>query len=397
MKTQTIAIDKLIQNPNNPRVIKDHAFAKLVQSVKDFPDMLKIRPIVVNTSLMVLGGNMRLKACQEAGIRKIPVIIADLSPEQEKEFIVKDNISGGEWNWEQLVADWDVSKLEIWGLDIPEFTSEQPVEDDYEIPEEIKTDIVIGDLFEIGQHRLICGDSTSENSVSKIMNGKIADLYITDPPYGVKYEGKTKRKLRIENDELSTDDTHKLWADVFNTFITILKPGGSIYVTVPPGLLQVGFMQTLLVADCLHQCMVWNKGSMVMGHSDYHYKHEPILYGWRPGAKHYFTKDRTQTTVFDVAKPSRNAEHPTMKPIELWSKFINNSSRPSELVVDSFLGSGTTMLAAHQLKRICYGVELDPKYCAVIIDRMLTFDPSLVVKRNGKPYKINTNKKLNGK
>ena len=143
----------------------------------------------------------------------------------------------------------------------------------------------------------------------------------------------------------------------------------------------------MLEQECLRQCMLWNKGQMVLGHSDYHYQHEPILYGWKAGGTHYFTSDRTKTTVFDFKKPLRNDIHPTMKPVELWAEFINNSSKIGELVIDSFLGSGTTMVASHQLKRICYATELDPIYCNAIIDRMLKLDPSLIVKKNGEIYK----------
>ena len=209
---------------------------------------------------------------------------------------------------------------------------------------------------------------------------------ITDPPYGVSYTGKTKDALKIQNDAMSKDDTHELWRDAFDTALTILKDGASIYATVPPGLLQLGFMQVMVDADCLHQCMVWNKGQMVLGHSDYHYQHEPILYGWKPGKSHYFTKDRTKTTVFDFQKPMRNAEHPTMKPVELWSEMIHNSSSADNICYDSFLGSGTTMVTSHQLNRKCYGMELDPKYCQVIIDRMKKLEPSIVIKKNGMPY-----------
>jgi site-specific DNA-methyltransferase (adenine-specific) len=185
---------------------------------------------------------------------------------------------------------------------------------------------------------------------------------------------------------MTAEQTHELWRSVFNTTLTFLRDGASVYATVPPGLLQLGFMQVMVDAEVLHQCMVWNKGQMVLGHSDYHYQHEPILYGWKPGAKRYFTKDRTKTTVLDFKKPLRNAEHPTMKPVELWSELISNSSNSGDIVYDSFLGSGTTMVASHQLNRKCYGMELDPKYCQVIVSRMLKLDPKISVKKNGETY-----------
>jgi DNA modification methylase len=379
---EKISIKKLKSNPNNPRQIKDENFKKLVQSIKDFPEMMDIRPIVVNKQMIILGGNMRFRAAQEAGMKEVPCIIADITEDQEREFIIKDNVSGGEWDWDRLANEWDTDKLQEWGLDLPVDFGEalSAEEDDYTIPDEIETDIVLGDLFQIGEHRLLCGDSTDSDAVARLMDGVLVDMLITDPPYGVAYVGKTKDALQIQNDKMSADDTHLLWRDSLVTSLIFMKDGAIIYTTVPAGLLQVGFMQAMVETDTLHQCMVWNKGQMVLGHSDYHYQHEPILYGWKPG-KHYFTSDRTKTTVFDYKKPMRNAEHPTMKPVELWSEMIGNSSRIGDLCYDSFLGSGTTMVAAHQLKRKCYGMELDPKYCQVIIDRMKKLDPSIEIKK----------------
>ena len=172
-------------NPNNPRLVKDDKFSKLVQSIKDFPEMLELRPIVVNDDMIVLGGNMRLKACKEAGLKEIPIIKASqLTEEQQREFIIKDNLGYGEWDWEMIANEWDADKLNEWGMDIPDFKGEEieAVEDDYEIPEEIKSDIVLGDLIEIGQHRLLCGDSTDSDQVAKLMNGQKADISFTSPP-----------------------------------------------------------------------------------------------------------------------------------------------------------------------------------------------------------------------
>ena len=180
-------------NPNNPRLIKDDKFAKLVKSIKEFPEMLNIRHIVVNKDMIILGGNMRFKACKEAGLKEIPVIIADnLTEEQEREFLIKDNTSGGEWDFEMLANEWDAEQLEEWGLDIPDFEADEvleAVEDDFDAtpPEEPKT--VLGDLYEIGEHRLLCGDSTCSDTVAKLMNGSKADMVFTDPPYGVDYKG----------------------------------------------------------------------------------------------------------------------------------------------------------------------------------------------------------------
>ena len=185
-------ISEVKLNPNNPRLIKDDKFKKLVQSVKDFPEMLNIRPIVVNKDMIILGGNMRFRACKEAGIKEIPVIIADLSEEKQREFLIKDNTSGGEWDWDMIANEWDTDELEAWGLDLPVFNIEDAgtaEEDNFEAPDVgIETDIVLGDLFEIGEHRLLCGDSTDSDAVAKLMDGKKADMVFTDPPYGMKLD-----------------------------------------------------------------------------------------------------------------------------------------------------------------------------------------------------------------
>lgn len=351
--------------------------------------MAEVRPIVVNKDMIVLGGNMRLKAMQEAGWKDAPVQIVDWPEDKQKEFIIKDNVGFGEWDWNMIANDWDAEQVTDWGLDIPDFKIEdgEAEEDDFEIPIDVETDIVSGDIFKIGNHTLGCGNCTDTDFLSRLFYDELADITITDPPYGVSYTGKTKDKLQIQNDALSEEQTHQLWKDCLASMWIYLKEGGVIYATVPAGPLHIGFADAMKELGALRQIMVWNKGSMVMGRSDYHYKHEPILYGWKPGAAHYFVNDRTKTTVFDCEKPSANRDHPTMKPIKLWSEFIKNSSRNGDIIYDPFLGSGTTMVAAHQLNRKCYGMELDPKYCQVIVDRMLKLDPTLEVKRNGIPYK----------
>jgi len=387
MKTEKININKIKLNPNNPRLIKDDKFAKLVQSIKDFPEMLEIRPIVVNDDMIILGGNMRFKACKEAGLKEVSIIKASgLSEEKQREFLIKDNVSGGEWDW-QLLNDWDALELESWGLDLPaEFVTElEAEEDNFETPEGgIETDIVLGDLFEIGEHRLLCGDSTDSDAVAKLMDGVLADMCHTDPPYNINYEGGSKKREKIANDIL--DDFPKFLYDVYTTIATALKKGGAIYVWHASSETH-NFIQQFLDAGFLFKSyIVWNKNNSTFGRSDYHWKHEPCIYGWLDGASHKWCGDRKQTTVWDIERPSRSEEHPTMKPIPLCSKPIENSSVQGAIVLDVFLGSGSTMVAAHQLNRKCYGMELDPKYCQVIVDRMKKLDSTLVIKRNGIDY-----------
>jgi site-specific DNA-methyltransferase (adenine-specific) len=384
MNIETVKISTVKSNPNNPRVIKDDKFDKLVQSIKDFPQMLEIRPIVVNDDMIVLGGNMRLKACKEAGLKEVPIIKAsDLTEEQQREFIIKDNVGFGEWDWEQL-KEWDGEELEAWGLDVPEFDADQVLEaeeDDFnEAPPENPI-TVLGDLYEIGEHRLLCGDSTDSDQVAKLMDGELADMCHTDPPYNIDYEGGSKKREKIANDKL--DDFPKFLYDVYTTISTALKKGGAIYVWHASSETH-NFIQQFLNAGFLFKSyIVWNKNNSTFGRSDYHWKHEPCIYGWLDGASHKWCGDRKQTTVWDIERPSRSDEHPTMKPIPLCSKPLENSSDIGDIVLDVFLGSGSTMVASHQLKRKCYGMELDPKYCDVIVRRMIKLDPTLTVKRNG--------------
>lgn len=383
-----VPISQVIPNPTNPRIIKDDKFKKLVKSIEEFPQMLELRPIVVDSNMVVLGGNMRLKACIAAGLKEVPIIVADqLTDEQKGEFIIKDNAGFGEWDWDLLANEWDVEALTDWGLELP--FDNTPVleaeEDDYEAPSEIKTDIVLGDLIEIGNHRLLCGDSTDSDAVARLMDGQKADMVFTDPPYNVSYEGKTKDALTIQNDKMSIKDFSKFLSSVFSVLYLNSKEGSPIYVFGPieDGTFLNAFNES---GFKLQSILIWLKNTIVLGRKDYHYKHEPILYGWKEGAAHKWYGGRDKQTVFECNKPPRNGEHPTMKPIELCEFYINNSTQNNNIIIDAFLGSGSTMVAAHQLNRKCYGMELDPKYCQVIVDRMHKLDPSLEIKINGKPY-----------
>jgi len=414
-----VKITEVIANPNNPRLIKDEKFKKLVKSIQDFPDMLNVRPIVVNKDMVVLGGNMRLKAIKEAGHTEVAVEIVDWNEQQQKEFIVKDNVGYGEWDWDDLANNWDAQELTEWGLDIPGFVNDETIaeviEDDYEIPDEINTDIVKGDLFEIGEHKLLCGSSTETDTWAKIFGQELADMVMTDPPYNVNYEGGTG--LKIMNDEMSNDSFYQFLYDFYTALASYTKAGGAWYVWHADSE-GANFRQAFKDSGLLlKQCLIWVKNSMVMGRQDYHWKHEPCLYGWKEGAAHYFTDDRTKTTVIEdqvdyrklskkelldlvkeitsdkqkttilhCDKPYKNDVHPTMKPIKLLAPLIENSSKVGQLIADGFLGSGSTMVASHQLKRKCYGTELDPKYCQVIVDRMQKLDPTLEIKKNGQAY-----------
>jgi len=367
MRAEVVKISDVKVNPNNPRLIKDDKFAKLVQSIKDLPQMLAIRPIVVNKDMVVLGGNMRLKACKEAGLKEVPIIIADnLTEEQQREFLIKDNVSGGEWDWQMLANDWDTEQLNEWGLDIPEFETEQhleAVEDDYEVPDEIQTDIVLDDLFEIGEHRLLCGDSTDSDSVAKLMNGEKADMVFTDPPYGMNAVSKSGVLSKKYGTDILGDSDTNAAKDSFNVIYSLYPDalhiwwGANYYSSCLPD------------SECW---IVWDKNN---GESD------------QTDCELAWSNARSVVRQFTKASEKTNRVHPTQKPVELIDWSIKRFAEKSKIIGDYFLGSGATMVASHQLKRKCYGMELDPKYCQVIIDRMLKLDPTLEVKRNGKSYK----------
>lgn len=350
--------------------------------------MLEKRPIVVNKEMIVLGGNMRLKACIEAGLKDVPVIVADWSEEKQREFIIKDNVSGGEWDWDALANDWDTEQLNDWGLDIPDFiTNKEVQEDDYEIPDTIETDIVLGDLFEIGEHRLLCGDSTEADAVQKLLQGKEPYLMVTDPPYGVNYDANWRNEadrangrhsadratMKVNNDEQS--DWSEAWA-LSPSKVCYVWHAGKHSATVQTSLEKADFE--------MRSQIVWVKNNIVISRGDYHWKHEPCWYAVKKGSKGNWASDRKQTTVWEIDKPQKSETgHSTQKPVECMGKPIGNHDGD---VYDPFLGSGTTMVAAHQLNRKCYGMEIDPKYCQVIVDRMLKLDENIEIKLNGQLY-----------
>jgi len=380
---QNVPINTVKANPNNPRIIKDDKFAKLVKSINEFPQMLKLRPIVVNDDMVVLGGNMRLKACKEAGLKEIPIIKAsELTEQQQKEFIVKDNVGYGEWDWNDLANNWDAEQLQDWGLDIPGFDAEvlEAEEDEFAIPDGgIETDIVLGDLFEIGEHRLLCGDSTDSDQVAKLMNGQKADLVFTDPPYGVSYQSNFRTKTEkfdiLKNDEVFITD----WINNLPIY-----SNGFVFVWTSWKVVKewIEFLQPL---GEMTNMIIWDKSGGGLGDlkgtflSDFEialvYNRDANIIGKRLGSVWSINKDGASKYL-----------HPTQKPVELASMAIENILHKNKIVLDLFLGSGTTMVAAEQLKRKCYGMELDPKYCQVILDRMRKLDTTLEIKRNGEPY-----------
>jgi DNA modification methylase len=398
-----VPISQVIPNPTNPRIIKDDKFKKLTKSIQEFPEMLELRPIVVDSNMVVLGGNMRLKACIAAGLKEVPIIVADnLTEQQQAEFIIKDNVGFGEWDWDLLANQWDVEALEDWGLELP--FDNTPVleaeEDDYEAPSEIQTNIVLGDLIEIGQHRLLCGDSTDSDAIAKLMNGNRAALAFTSPPYNAgkseALSGNTHtgdNKYNEYNDNQSKSEYLDLLIGFTNNAIL-----NSEYLICN---IQSLAGNKIALIEYLYEyrnnfidVAIWDKGhgAPQMAESVMNSAWEYMFFiSSKENASRAIPNAKFRGNVPNIyrGKPQRNNEfssvHAATFPIDLpeWAMQFTNQG---DIVLDQFIGTGTTMVAAHQLNRKCYGMELDPKYCQVIVDRMHKLDPSLDIKINGKPY-----------
>jgi DNA modification methylase len=387
MNITTTKLTDIKSNPNNPRIIKDDKFKKLVASIKEFPQMLSLRPIVVNDDMIVLGGNMRLKACKEAGLKEVPVIKAsDLNEEQQKAFIIKDNVGYGEWDWDMLANEWDAEELVEWGLDIPNFDIKDlgtAEEDDFDVPDGgIETNIVIGDLFEIGEHRLLCGDSTDSDAVAKLMNGQKADMVFNDPPYGVSYQSNMRTKSDkfevLKNDDVFITE----WINNLPLF-----SNGFVFVWTSWKVLK-DWIEICSQIGELSNLIVWDKGGGGIGDLKKTFSTDfEIALVYHRGAE---IKGKRLGSVWSVGKDGANKYlHPTQKPVGLAAMAIENILTINKICLDFFLGSGSTMVASHQLNRKCYGMELDPKYCQVIVNRMIKLDSTLTIKRNGEIWQTN--------
>ena len=454
MKTETIKLSQININARNPRKISDTQLERLVRSILIFPEMQTLRPIVIDETYTALGGNMRyraLTAISEKSPAEVNMMLANgckgyaqkteaerqnlrdywaawladptaiivradqLTEEQKREFIIKDNVAFGEWDDETLSEDFDPDEtlsedfdpdeLLDWGLgdfdDEPEDNDAD--EDDYgeEDAANAPTRCNPGDVWLLGRHRLMCGDSTKEADVAKLMGEEQAHLLLTDPSYNVDYQGGTKDKMKIANDNMDDVAFVGFLTAAFNCAIQAMRPGAAFYVWHAD---SKGYeFRTALkeVGLTLRETLIWVKNALVLGRQDYQSRHEPCLYGWKDGAAHYFVDDRSQSTVIEDAgvdyrklkkdellklvlqltdvsvpntviyedKPTKNDIHPTMKPVKLMARLIKNSTKQEQLVLDLFGGSGSTLIACEQINRKCFTMEYDPKYCDAILDR----------------------------
>ena len=371
---------------NNPR-INDGAVDATANSIKEFGWK---QPIVVDKEGVIIAGHTRLKAAKKLGMEEVPVLVAkDLSSEQADAYRLADNKTGeiSEWNMDMLgdelsqIEDIDMTDFGFDDEDLEiqdENTDAEDDEFDGEIPENPTSKV--GDIYKLGEHRLMVGDSTDPDQVKQLMDGEKADLLITDPPYNISYEGKTAQKMTIQNDSMSNDDFRSFLKKSYMAADSNMKPGATFYIwhadserlNFEGACNDIGWQ--------VKETLIWNKNSMTLGRQDYQWKHEPCLYGWKDGASHFWNSDRKQTTVLDFDKPTKSKLHPTMKPVPLFDYQIKNSSKRGQKVLDLFGGSGTTMIACEQNGRKSYLMELDPKYADVIIHRWEEFTGKKAVK-----------------
>ena len=396
---------QIVGIPKNPRYLKGEEHDKLKKSLKDSPELLQYKPLMVYAAeggkFVVICGNMRLRICQELhnegveGFDALPcfVLNKDVSIAKIKEYAIKDNVQAGNWDWDELAnGDWEVDDLQDWGVDCSFLTDTEPVkemserketeDDEYDEDEhEIEAKCKLGDIWQLGRHRLMCGDSTDASQVAKLLGGTNIQLYLTDPPYNVAYgyngaptEKHRKDGLIVLNDKMDNDKFEEFLTNAFNAANANMEKGASFYIFHSDGY-TYWFRKALInTVDLeLRENLIWVKNSMTLGRQDYQWRHEPCLYGWKKGASHNWFSDRKQTTVMEFDRPTKSVEHPTMKPIPLFAYLIQNSSQEGWNVYDSFGGSGTTIMACEQLDRNGFSMELDPHYCDVIINRWETY------------------------
>lgn len=369
---------ELIPYPKNAKQHDKAQVKNIANSIKRFG--WQQEAVVTQDNVLVIGHGRRLAALMlkcEMPVKVIDQNAEELTDEDIRELRIADNKTN-ESPWDVDLLAEDLEGLDFDGFDfdfdLPE--DEDPVvitEDDYDkpLPEEPKSKL--GDIYQLGRHRLMCGDSTDVNQVEKLMDGALADLLVTDPPYNVDYQGGTSDQMKIQNDSMSDGAFREFLQEAFFCANSVMKPGAAFYIWHADSEGYNFRTACKEVGWTVRQCLIWNKNSLVMGRQDYQWKHEPRLYGWKDGAGHTWNSDRKQTTVIDFDRPKRNDIHPTMKPIGLFDYLIRNSSKNGELVLDTFGGSGTCIMACEQDGRRCCSMELDPRYVDAIIDRWETF------------------------
>lgn len=384
MKTTTnmelVELDKLVPYVNNARTHSPEQINKLRASLREFGF---INPVIIDKDYGIIAGHGRVIAAREEGIEKIPCVFADhLTEAQKKAYILADNRMALDAGWDEELLRVEIEALQaeafdvsLTGFDEKEITDlfkdtqEEVKDDDYDLTAALEKAAFVkkGDLWVVGRHRLLCGDATNAEDVDKLCDGKRVNLILTDPPYGVSF--KSASGLTIRNDSMKNEEFYSFLLAAFKNMVSHLEPGGSAYVfhADTEGL---NFRRAFIDAGLhLAGCCIWVKNSLVLGRSDYQWQHEPVLYGFLKNGRHQWYSDRKQTTIWNFDKPKRNENHPTSKPLDLLGYPLKNSTQENAIVLDTFGGSGSTLMACELSNRICYTTELDEKYASVILRR----------------------------
>jgi len=385
LQIQYKPIQDLIPYARNSRTHNDAQVAQIAASIKEFG---WTNPVLLDGENGIIAGHGRVLAAQKLGQKEVPTIeLSHMTENQKRAYIIADNKLALNAGWDNDMLFTEFTDLKDAGYDLgltgfsdeeiraltPEVINEGLVDEDQtpEPPAEPKTKP--GDIYQLGKHRLMCGDSTSIEALETLCDGQLVDMWLTDPPYNVAYQGGTKDKLTIKNDSMGDEQFRQFLRDSYVAADAVMKPGATFYIWYAD-VETYNFVGAIKDAGWkLSQILVWKKSSLILGRKDYHFKHEPCIYGWKEGAAHLWAADRKQTTILEFDKPSRNGEHPTMKPVALFEYQMLNNTKGGDIVLDSFGGSGTTLIAAEKNGRVARLMELDPKYCDVIVQRWEEF------------------------
>jgi DNA modification methylase len=383
-KVEQWPIDRLVPYAKNSRTHSDAQVAQIAASIKEWGFTTAV---LVDEDGGIIAGHGRLMAARKLGMTEVPVMVAaGWSDAQKRAYVIADNKLALNAGWDNELLALELADIQGLGFDVEltGFSDEEikdlmPVEitegltDEDDAPAVQESVTVPGDVWVMGKHRLLCGDSTSVDDLGKLCESQLVDMWLTDPPYNVAYEGGTKEKLTIKNDSMGDDQFRQFLRDAYTAADTVMKPGAVFYIWHAD---SEGYNFRGAARDAgwtVRQCLIWKKSSLVLGRQDYQWRHEPCLYGWKEGAGHLWAADRKQTTILEFDKPSRNGEHPTMKPVALFEYQLLNNTKGGDIVLDSFGGSGTTLIAAEKNGRVARLMKLDPKYCDVIVKRWQDF------------------------
>ena len=388
LRIEYLPLSALTPYDRNARAHNKEDVGEIVKSIRKYG---MNDPIGVwSDKNIIVEGHGRLMACKKLGMKEVPVIHLDhMTDEERREYALLHNKTAelSAWDFDTLaleLSELDLSEFDIdWNLPSLDASEEEAVEDDYDEPLPEEPTSKLGDIYQLGRHRLMCGDSTNADMVKALMGGEMADMLLTDPPYGVDYEGGTG--MKIENDKLKGEEFLHFLADAFDAANQVMKPGAVFYIWHADSNGSIFRNACDMVGWTVRQCLIWVKNALVMGRQDYQWRHEPCLYGWKEGASHLWASDRKQTTILEFDKPKKNDIHPTMKPVPLFDYQIKNNTKGGDIVLDLFAGSGTTIIAAEQDGRRGFCMEYDPRYVDAIIGRYEAFtgDTAALIHRDG--------------